>query len=167
MKARTQAPVGSISTRALLWLVILLVPMLFGACDRKGRDQAAVGEGPSGRALKGDDAVISALVRAEETCLTLSGRMNALSEGLLKLRLPAPGSQSVFAPEVMVADLGELPTATNTLEVQRWPVATDSSKVTRVDLWRPLLDAVESFDHARVYVIDGEHPGGDPYRLRF
>jgi hypothetical protein len=28
-----------------------------------------------------------------------------------------------------------------------------------------LLDAGTSFDHARVYVIDGEHPGGDAYRF--
>ncbi|HWN95696.1 MAG TPA: CRTAC1 family protein [Methylomirabilota bacterium] len=51
------------------------------------------------------------------------------------------------------------------LESRIWPVTTGSQQVKQVDLWRPLLDAVASFDHARVYVIDGVHPNGDPYRF--
>ena len=69
----------------------------------------------------------------------------------------------------MVSDLAPMPSAAATnaavLELQTWPVQRNALTVTKVDLWRPLLNAVESFDHAKVFVIDGEHPGGDLYRF--
>jgi hypothetical protein len=119
----------------------------------------------------GDDAaVIRALVTAEETYLTLSPKMSALSKGLLNLRLPGPGTERVFAPSVSVSDVGPVPAMTATgagwLESRPWPVAMGSQKVKEkeVDLWRPLLDAVSSFDYAKVSILDGEHPDGDPFR---
>lgn len=116
-----------------------------------------------------DDAVVSALVTAEETCLALSPKMSVLSKGLLDLHLPAPGAETVFAPSVSVSDVGPLPaisaTGTAIPGSQPWPVTTGSQKVQAVNLWRPLLDAVSSFDHTRVYIIDGDHPDGDPYRF--
>src|SRR5262245_31269946 len=45
-----------------------------------------------------DASVISGLVTAEETYLKLAPRMNALSKGLLDLRLPGPGTEVIFAP---------------------------------------------------------------------
>ena len=39
-----------------------------------------------------------------------------------------------------------------------------SEPVAQVDLWRPLLDAVSFFEHARVYLVSGEHPDGDMWR---
>lgn len=121
------------------------------------------------RAATGDDAaVISALVTAEETCLTLNPKMSVLSKGLLNLRLPGPGTETVFAPSVSVSDIGPVPAMTamdaGMLESRPWPVAMGSQKVRQVDLWRPLLDAVSSFDYAKVYIIDGAHPDGDPLR---
>jgi hypothetical protein len=174
-KARNRSPVSSIGKTAWLLLVVLLVPLLFAACGRKNGGKADAEkrrDKATSVAATGDDAVVSALVRAEETCLMLSGRMNALSKGLLKLRLPDPlaltSKGGVFAPEVTVADLRPATTATNALELQTWPVATETQTFPSgkgVDLWRPLLDAVESFDHARVFVIDGEHPNGDAHRF--
>jgi len=43
-------------------------------------------------------------------------------------------------------------------------VAKGTKKVGEVDLWRPLLDAVSSFEHAKVYILSGEHPEGDALR---
>ena len=158
----TQAAIRFRRTKAFLWF-LALVPLIFTACKRS-RDQAAIHED---RAVKGDDAVVSAVVMAEETCLTLSPKMSALSKGLTNLHL-GPGAETVFAPSVDVADVGPAPvmraTETGMLELQPWPVG-QGSKVKVINLWRPLLDAVASFDHAKVFVIDGEHPGGDPYHF--
>ncbi len=148
--------------------MLLLLPLVFSACrkDEQGRDENAARTNP---ALKGDDAVVSALVTAEETLLTLSPKMSALSKGLLTLRMPGPGTETVFAPSVNVSDVGAEPALTMTnapmLESHPWPVAQGSQNVKTVDLWRPLLDAVAAFDHAKVYFINGEHPGGDSYRF--
>src|SRR5207244_282937 len=125
---------------------------------------------PRTRAMIADDAtVISTLVTAEETCLTLSSKMSALSKGLLNLRLADPGTETVFAPSVSVSDVGPAPAMTATgegmLESRPWPVAMGSQKVKEVNLWRPLLDAVSSFDYAKVYIIEGEHPDGDLLRF--
>jgi hypothetical protein len=144
--------------RFLFVTVLAVLALLLPACKKDDRRREA---------MTRDDAVISALVRAEETCLTLSGKMNALSKGLRNLRLPGAGSETVFAPSVTVSDVGPMPPISNQLSVisyQPWPVG-EERKVKEVDLWRPLLDAIESFEHARVYVIDGEHPNGDAYRF--
>src|SRR5688572_5767304 len=140
------------SARPLLALLLLILP----ACKKAD---------PMVR----DDAVVSALVTAEETCLSLAPRMNALSKGLLNLRLPGPGTEGVFAPSVTVSDIGPALTTTPgngiVLEAQPWPVAKDSQKAKEVNLWRPLLDGVSAFEYARVFVIDGVHPDGDPFRF--
>lgn len=117
----------------------------------------------------GDDAaMIRALVAAEETTLKLNPKMGVLSKGLLNLRLPGPGTETVFAPSASVSDVGPAPTLTvpgaNMIEARAWPVAPDIQTVTKVDLWRPMLDAVSWFDHARVFIVNGQHPGGDMFR---
>src|SRR2546430_14698059 len=50
------------------------------------------------------------------------------------------------------------------MESRTWPVAASTKQVSQVDLWRPLLDAVSWFEHAKVYIISGEHPDGDTLR---
>src|SRR5688572_27379145 len=85
---------------------LLLATLAFTACDRSRDRNKAAGDDNGVRALKGDDAVISAVVRDEETCLALSGKMNALSRGLSGLRLPASEGATVFGDEVRVTDLG-------------------------------------------------------------
>src|SRR5262245_27225677 len=115
-----------------------------------------------------DDALVSALVTAEETYLALTPKMNALSKGLLDLRLPVAAAQSIFGPSVVLSDLGPIPAATVTnapmIETRSWPVDATAKKVTQVDLWRPLLDAVSSFEHAKLFIAAGNHPKGDPLR---
>jgi hypothetical protein len=96
--------------------------------------------------------------------------MDALSAGLLDLRLPGPSAEaaSVFAPSVTTVDIGpgaEL-TATNANMVESllWPLATPAKQAAKIDLWRPLLDAVSFFDHARLHIVSGEHPSDDMWR---
>src|SRR3954463_1443117 len=148
--------------------VLLLLALVFPAWKivNQWRTRAAV---HGNVAVGGDDAaVIRALVTAEETDLRLSPKMSALSKGLLNLRLPGPGTESVFAPSVTVSDVGLAPAITATgaemAEARTWPVAKDTKEVAKVDLWRPLLDGVSWFEHAKVYIISGEHPDGDVYR---
>jgi len=150
-----RAPVdcGSAALRCLLVLPLLILP----ACKK------------TERVAGGDDAtMIRALVTSEETCLKLSPKMSALSMGLLNLRLPGPEAGALFARSVSVSDLGPVPAMTTSgadmLEARAWPVAKGTKKVGEVDLWRPLLDAVSSFEHAKVYILSGEHPEGDALR---
>ena len=100
-QARPTRPIGTV--------VVLLVLGLASPACRK----AEVGQGAApGDAASEDAAVISALVTAEETYLTLSPKMSALSKGLLNLRLPGPGAEAVFAPSVSVRDIGPAPERT-------------------------------------------------------
>src|SRR5256885_3558122 len=107
-----------------------------------GVDAAATGE--KAAPVTDDAAVISALVTDEETYLTLSPKMSALSKGLLNLRLPGPGAQEVFAASVSVSDIGPAPATTatgeNMMEPRTWPAAATPKQGSKVDLWRPLLD---------------------------
>src|SRR5262249_19860659 len=59
----------------------------------------------------GDDALVRAIVTAEETYLVLSRKMDVISRGLLDLRLPGPSADaaSVFAPSVTTVDIGPTP----------------------------------------------------------
>lgn len=122
-------------------------------------------------AAPNDDAVISALVRDEETLLVLADKLELLSEGLLDLRLPGPeaAAQGVFGSSLTVRDLGAAPalapSETPMLESRSWPLAESSSATDKADLWRPLLDGVSFFEHARLHLVSGEHPGGDPWRF--
>ena len=119
---------------------------------------------------KRDGAVIRALVAAEETYLNLSPKMNALSKGLLDLRLPGPtaDAESVFSTTVTTVDLDLTPAATpngtSTFESHPWPMAALSKQTDRVDLWRPMLDEISFFEHAKVEIISGDHPDGNMLR---
>lgn len=125
---------------------------------------------PNAKFEKQDTSVVSALVAAEETGLNLSRKMNTLSEGLLDLRLPGPTAEaeSVFSPSVTTVDL-DLPLAasrngTSRFEPSPWPLAASSIQTNRVDLWRPMLDQISYFEHAKVEIIRGDHPEGDMWR---
>jgi hypothetical protein len=142
--------------------VLLLLALVFPTWKKVGHWRA--------RAVSAKDGpVISALVTAEETYLALEPKMRALSKGLLDLRLPGSGAEEVFGASVRVSDIGPAPalavTGTNALESRTWPVAEGTKEVMKVDLWRPLLDAVSRFEHAKVYHISGEHPDNDARRF--
>jgi hypothetical protein len=161
--------------RVLLRVLVLLALVYPGwrLVDRwsprtVNRESAAKGSPSS--AVKTDDEVVREVVTAEETYLVLCRKMKILSKSLLDLRLPGPtaDAMNVFSPSVTVTDIGSSPEMTTTsapmVESLPWPVAKSSAQVARIDLWRPLLDAVSSFERAKVYIIEGEHPNGDMWR---
>ena len=117
---------------------------------------------------KDDAAVVRSLVTAEESYLKLTQKLNGLSKGLLQLRLPAPDASGIFATSVRVSDLGPAPATApvieGKLESRSWPVANVSQKVANVDLWRPLLDGVASFEFVKLFIAEGEHPEDDLLR---
>ncbi len=121
-----------------------------------------------------DDALVRALVTAEETGLIVSRKLEVLSKGLLDLRLPGPDPEAaaVFASSVTVTDLGPVPPAWTTVadapipEVEPWPAAVEPRPVASVDLWRSLLDRVAFLDHARIALVQGDHPGGNLLRYQ-
>lgn len=117
-----------------------------------------------------DDAIISALIASEETQLVLARKMSLLSKGMLNLRLPESESEaaSIFASSVTWIDIGPAPQMTTNkglmAESQLWPLEKGSKQGIQPDLWRPLMDAVAFFEHAKLKIIDGEHPHGDMFR---
>jgi len=119
---------------------------------------------------KRDGTVIRALVAAEETYLNLDRKMNALSKGLLDLRLPGPAvdAESVFSTIVTTTDLeparAAAPIDISKFESRSWPVAALSKQTDSVDLWLPMLEKISYFEHAKVEIISGEHPDGDMWR---
>lgn len=118
-----------------------------------------------------DDDVVRALVASEETILALTPKMDLLAQALLDLGLPGAREEArgVFAPNVTAMDLAPVPMLPggHSLELARrsWPVASLAQTVTAPDLWRPLIEAVDFFDHARFRFIDGDHPEGDMWRF--
>ncbi|MBM3878214.1 MAG: CRTAC1 family protein [Verrucomicrobia bacterium] len=158
----------------VLVLLALVYPAWRIVQPGPSRPRAASGEGaaqpaPASQA-QSDDALIGALVTAEETHLALSPKLNALAEGLLDLRLPGPATaaRQAFAPAVTVVDLAPAAAPTGAgaavVESHAWPLATPAQRGVELDLWRPLLDGVAYFEHARFFMLEGEHPGGDMLR---
>ena len=115
------------------------------AGNRPNQQNATAHSGPA------DDAVVRTLVREEETYLALAPKMKALSESIMDLRLPGPRANSVFAPNVVLSDLGPVPEVTlegtDLIEPQPWPVSSETKEAADVNLWRPLLDAVSYFEN--------------------
>ena len=127
----------------------------------------SAGAGAEDQQKKNDDALVSALVRDEETHLALMPKIRLLSASIHSgLQLPGAAAE-VFAPGVQVRDLGPAPElkAEGALVSKAWPVTDKVANVEKVDLWRPLLDAVKRFEHAKVFIGSGTHPGGDAYRF--
>ncbi len=102
-----------------------------------------------------DRDVISELVSSEERILELSPQLRSLAAGLLNLELPDASGLDYFAPLVDITDLeGGAPDAL---------VAGQTSAVTRdsLALWSPLLGAIDWFEYASFYFVDGEFRDDD------
>ena len=111
-----------------------------------------------------DDAVVGALVAAEETYLALAPKLNALSRGVMGLQLPPEGID-LFAPDASVTDLGPAPELgeREALVTREWPVAPTASQGSKANLWRGLFEKVGRFEHANFRITSGEHPSGNMY----
>lgn len=144
------------------WRIAVLIPLI--VCSWKAF-------APRSAKLPGGDdaALISALVTSEETILKLAPKLSLLSEGLMKLQLPAAGTEGIFTRPAKTSDLGPIPQGTGakelSLEAKPWPVTQSIQSSENVALWRPLLDAVASFDNAKFSAVDGDHPDGDLSRF--
>lgn len=120
-----------------------------------------------------DDPLVASLVAAEETLLTLTRRLEPLASGLADLRLPAPSPETaaLFANQVAVRDLAPPPSPETAysspprLVFHDWPLAAPAPPAPRVDLWRPLLDSVDTFEQGAFQLLHGDHPRGDLWRF--
>ncbi len=118
-----------------------------------------------------DSQVISDLVTAEETYLSLSPEMAKLSADWMDLEMPGDRGRELFAPAgVKVTDSAPAPAAPENaaaLVFRPWPVMGTTTKVpgAEVKLWSSLTANVAWFSHAKLYLIRGEHPGGDESRF--
>lgn len=118
-----------------------------------------------------DARVIGDLVMAEETYLELGPRMALLSSDVAAMRLPGEKSADLFAAgKVRVADAGALPgelDGKSRLQWMEWPVESVGERGREgLVLWGSVLGAVDWFEHAKVYLVKGEHPGGEADRYR-
>ncbi len=118
---------------------------------------------------QGAPAGWDAMIASEEAIVQISPHLVRLSHSALNLLLPDEPSRALFGDLVRVVDLVSVePLPENRLGLVggglHEPTASD---VARQDLalWRPLLDQVEYFDHARFQVIRGQLRASNPGRL--
>ena len=110
-----------------------------------------------------------AMVASEEAILQVTPEMERLNHSTLNLWLPDESTRALFGDVVQVVDLGSVERTTgSSLGAVR--VASPEGagrRVSRGDLalWRPLLDHVEYFEHAKFYVIRGQLLGDSSGRL--
>lgn len=110
-----------------------------------------------------------AMIASEEAIVQISPHLERLSHSALNLLLPDEAARALFGDIVRVVDLvsveariGDSPGVVGGALHE-----TMASDVARQDLalWRPLLDQVEYFDHARFQVIRGQLRADNPGRL--
>ena len=115
-----------------------------------------------------------AMIASEEVIHALGPALSGLSRSVENLRLPDPGTRSHFAVTVAVTDLAprgfEAPSeALPGVPAFRRRLVPGPTQPRRapmdVDLWRPLLDRVERFEHARFAVREGRFADGETERF--
>ncbi|MXY31247.1 MAG: VCBS repeat-containing protein [Gammaproteobacteria bacterium] len=109
------------------------------------------------------------MVASEEAIVQVSPHIKRLGHSTLNLHLPDESTRTVFGDVVKVVDLVavERPGGNALGVVGRSSHDPAASNVSRRDLalWRPLLDRVDYFEHARFQVIRGQLSADDPGRL--
>ena len=109
------------------------------------------------------------MIASEEAIVQVSPHIMRLGHSTLNLQLPDESTRAVFGNLVNVVDLVSVERRSgNALgvvgESSHDPAASDVSR-RDLSLWRPLLDHVEYFEHARFQVIRGHLSADDPARL--
>jgi hypothetical protein len=117
-----------------------------------------------------DESIVQSLVAAEETYLELGPEMARLTADLFAGALPGEKSRELFLESgVALTDLGPLPDGggAEALAYRAWPVGMASTMIPQAQLkiWENLTSAVAWFSHAKIFLIRGEHPGGDESRF--
>ncbi len=112
---------------------------------------------------------VSRMLASEELYLDATIRLKQLSKSANNLRLPDANSLALFRDEVSLADLdaSRQPTAGRALAdfgitSTKWPAESRAKTMAVRDLalWRPLLDDLQYFAHAKFFIIDAEFAKG-------
>lgn len=110
------------------------------------------------------DLVIREVVGSEEVILKLSPELGRLSKGLMNLGFPAQTSgRELFSEEVKIVDLGGLAGEVEALSKdsiagkKAFSIEGEVSTVKsgELNLWRPLLDVVDYFEHCSFKIVKG------------
>ena len=151
-----------------LLMVAALLPI---ACGEKADPDPNTA--PTGDAVEADR--IRDLVDSEEMILRITPFLVPIATSVLDLRMPGMSGGMRFASEVAVRDLAPesaiasaVAPASGALTTRVWSIE-DSLRSTAdgtLDLWRPLFDAVDYFDHAKFDVVRGAFDAGRRDRWR-
>lgn len=117
-----------------------------------------------------EEQKIAKIGRSEKLYLALSSGpgsvlKHTLNKSIGNLRIPDVNSRMIFADTVTVRDLRRISQLSShetlprlRFEKAAWPVEGESREVSasEMDLWRPLLDQVEYWKHAKFYIVHSE-----------
>ncbi len=109
---------------------------------------------------------IREVVESEELLLSLTQELKKLASSAMNLRLPDFRSRELFAEHITITDLDsrhhehvDHEVASVAVTVDKWSIdptpRTTSAK--ELDFWRPLLERIEYFDHAKFYLVRGDY----------
>ena len=113
---------------------------------------------------KADSERIRHIVASEELILELNSELAKLSRSVKNLRFPDSQAVRVFQDSVLTVDIAGHDDAeplsslgTMAAKLRPWSVGDQESlDASQLSLWRPLLDQVAYFEHAKFYFIRGE-----------
>jgi len=113
-----------------------------------------------------EDQTVGTVVATEELILQLTPELKKLSAAALNLKLPDDQSVGLFAdPLQQLTDIAPTPDSdlvtVQAVRTAKWVAATATGTMPRsqLTLWKPLLDEVDYFEHAKFYFIRGELTG--------
>ena len=115
---------------------------------------------------KKTDTLVSEVVGSEELILKLTPKLGQISGNLMNLK--GPGSSDLFAASVTVKDMeGEVcfasePPPGQLIANQELSLEESSRQTpaTKLFLWRPLLEKIAYFEHAKLKIIKGSFLSG-------
>lgn len=116
---------------------------------------------------------VQQIVSSEELILALTPSLQNLNHGMLNLQMPDYQSDGIFADEVSFWDLVPNDSCTERtgsshgirVQIEHWSVDKTSQTVasSQLQMWEPLFDEVDYFDHAKFYIIRGKVDLDDPH----
>ena len=143
-----------------LWLTVLVAVGLAGLAGYAF--YRTMGERQAQAPSSGD---IDAMLASEQMILEGTLELRKLSKSAMNLAVPDHRSLALFTDEVRVRDLDGAAAPSEQFEIfslqavgKSRPVSTqeESIEAEAMSLWRPVLDDVEYFEHAKFYFVDGD-----------
>ncbi len=130
--------------------------------------------GPGAWGAEPADDPIRKIVDSEELILKLTKKLASLNASAGNLHVPDHQSRALFASRVVANDLGRdaRPRRERTLgriaAAYAWPVsgAERSVPIEDLDLWRPLLEEIDHFEHAKFAFVEGDYSKSSPDEWR-